>query len=84
MQGSVMGPIKAAVNMDTIGKKMLESPNELYSYKNLVGIPALEMIDDVASIEKCGLNSVMANSKINCEIEMKKLPLNEKSANKYI
>ena len=33
MQGSVMGPIKAAINMDTIGKKMLQSPNDLYSYK---------------------------------------------------
>ena len=71
MQGSVMGPIKAAINMDTIGKKMLESPNDLFYYKNLVGIPALEMIDDVASIERCGIKSLVANSKINCEIKMK-------------
>ena len=78
MQGRVMGPIKAAVNMDTIDKKMMENPSNLYSYKNLVGIPALEMIDDVASVEKCGVKSLVANSNINDYIEMKKLTLNDK------
>ena len=56
---------------------MLESPNELYAYKKLVGIPAIEMIDDVASIERCGMKYLVANSKINAYIEMKKLTLND-------
>ena len=40
--------------------------------------PALKMIDDVASIEQCGVKSLAANSRINCQIEIKKLPLNRK------
>ena len=82
MQGSVLGPIKASAHMDTIGKTALEDTDNLFMYKNMVGIPPIEMIDDVASIEECGVNSVLPNSKVNCKIEMKKLPLNKKKCKK--
>ena len=75
MQGSVLGPIKASVHMDTIGKTALENNENLHMYKNLVGIHSIEMIDDVACIAECGVKSIKANANINCKSEMKKLPL---------
>ena len=71
MQGSVFGPIKASAHMDTIGKTALENRENLFLYKNVVGIPPNEMIDDVACIEECGVKSVIANVNVNCKIEMK-------------
>ena len=40
------------------------------------------MIDDVASISECGVESLNANTFINTKIEMKKLPLNVKKCKK--
>ena len=42
MQGSVLGPIKASVHMDTIGKSALEDTDNLFMYKNMVGVPPLK------------------------------------------
>ena len=41
--------------MDRIGKKALEGTDNLFMYKNIVGVPPIEMIDDVASIEECSV-----------------------------
>ena len=81
MQGSVLGPIKAAVHMDKIGQSSTEN-EQLYSYKNIVEVPAIKMIDDVASIKKCGANALIENAHINCQVEMKKLPLNKNKCKK--
>ena len=68
MQGGVWGPLKSAVQIDDIGKKCLNTGKYLYKYKDSVDILPPAMIDNVAVIGKCGLDSVMLNSNINTEI----------------
>ena len=72
-RGSVLAPIKASAHMDKIGTNSLENRNNLYVYKESVGIPPLEMIDDVVSIAKCGVDSTKSNTLINSSIEMKQV-----------
>ena len=43
----------------------------LYKYKDSVGVPALEMVDDIADIQKCGTNAVKANAIVNTFVEHK-------------
>lgn len=73
MQGTVLAPIKCALQVDTIGKECMEKNENIYLYKNLVSIPPLALIDDVAAISECGHKSVKLNCFINTKIEMKKL-----------
>ena len=54
----------------------------LYFYKKSIGIPSLEMIDDIASISQCGVKSIKANTFINSNIEMMKLTMNSKKCKK--
>ena len=44
----------------------------LYTYKRLIKIPPLGFVDDLATINVCGIDSVMANVFINTQIEMNK------------
>lgn len=73
MQGSVFGPLKCAVQVDTLGRDTLIEDYGLYKYKDAVNITPLAMIDDVASISTCGIMSLEINAKINAHIESKKL-----------
>ena len=75
-QGSVIGPTCAAVQVDTIGKDAMEDNKHLYMYKKVVGIPPLGMIDDVANVAECGVDSVMDNAYIVAKFEQLKLELN--------
>ena len=72
MQGTVWGGIFCTTSMDKLGKLKYENPDMLYSYKGLVGVPALEMVDDILDIQKCGIQSVKANAIVNTFIEHKK------------
>ena len=61
--------------MDKLGKYKYEDPDSLYMYKGVVGVPALEMVDDIIDIQKCGVNAVKSNAIINTFIEHKKLEM---------
>ena len=63
--------------MDIIVKEALEKSENLYSYRNLVTIPPLEKIDDIITINTCGIDSLCMNIFVNKKVEMKKLKLNE-------
>ena len=76
-QGSVFGPLKCSVQIDTIGRDCLIEDEGLYKYKNAVRIPPLAMIDDVLAVTKCGIDSLEVNSLINMKIEAKKLRLSD-------
>ena len=76
MQGSVLGPIRCGAHIDTIGKRSINAELDMYVYKGTVTIPPLEMIDDIATITKCGLPSLQMNNYINRQVEMKKLRFN--------
>ena len=72
MQGTVWGGIFCTTAMDKLGKIKYENPELLYSYKNSVGILALEMVNDIPDIQKCGVDSVKSNQIVNTFIENKK------------
>ena len=75
-QGGVTGPLCCAVHTDAIGKDSLESGEHLYLYKGKVGIPTLAMVDDLAKISECGIDSTKDNAFINARIEQDKLLFN--------
>ena len=45
-------------------------------YKGVVGIPTLAMVDDLAKISECGLDTTKDNAYINARIEQDKLLFN--------
>ena len=75
-QGGVTGPLCCSVQTDDIGKKSLENGEHLYLYKGIVGIPTLAMVDDLAKVSECGVNSVKDNAYINAKIEQDKQSFN--------
>ena len=75
LQGGVWGPIECSVQIDTLGKETLNDTEELYKHKNMVKLPPLAMIDDIAAITKSGVQSIIMNAKINAKIESKRLEL---------
>ena len=77
MQGSVWGSICCVVLMDKLGKLAYSDPKMLYYYKNLVGTPPLQMVDDVLAIQKCSDKSLMMNKTINTFIDLEKLSLSK-------
>ena len=82
MQGSVLGPIKTAVQIDSLGKECMEKGENLYSYKKSVSVPPLSFIDDIAAFSKCGQKSLEMNAFLNTKIEMKKLEMNRDKCKK--
>ena len=77
MQGSVMGPIKAAVQIDTVGKECIQNRENLLQYKKTVDIPPLSFIDDILAFSKCGQNSIKLNCFLNAKIQSKRLWFSE-------
>ena len=73
MQGTVPGPIKACVQVDTIGRDCYSYSEGLFLYKECVLVPPISMCDDIASISKCGIDAIKTNAIINSKIESKKL-----------
>ena len=73
MQGTVAGPIKATVQIDTLGRDCYERREGLFTYNDCVSIPPLSMCDDIASFALCGVDSVVTNAIVNAMIESKKL-----------
>ena len=73
MQGTVMGPIKASIQLDTLGRDCYERQEGLYLYNDCVSVPPLMMIDDLVSFSNCGPESIVTNAIINSKIESKKL-----------
>ena len=78
MQGTVLGPIKASVQQDTLGRDCYERQEGLYLYNGCVSVPPLQMIDDVASFSICSTQSIVTNAIINAKIESKKLEFGPK------
>ena len=69
MQGTVVGPLKACVQVDTLGRDCYLYGEGLFMYKGGVYLPPLSMCDDVASISHCGVESIKTNAIINAKIE---------------
>ena len=77
LQGSVFAPIKCSVQVDTLGRDCLRTGDGIYSYKDVIDVPALAMVDDVLGVSKCGDASIELNSIVNVKMESKKLRLSQ-------
>jgi hypothetical protein len=78
MQGGVLTPLKCSVQMDTLGKEMMENiecGKMMYKYKDCVRIPVLTFIDDALSVTDCGPNSVKVNACVQSKMDTKRLEL---------
>ena len=79
MQGSVFSSLKCCVSVDTLGRDCLSSEEDvgLHTYKGIVSVPPLSVVDDILSVSKCGVKNLEANSSINVKIESKTLTLGD-------
>ena len=82
MQGSVWGPLCCTATMDKIGQKAYKSGAPLYTYKGMISIPPLGMVDDELTIAECGPNATLTNAFMNNFTESKKLQFGIKKCNK--
>ena len=73
MQKGTFGPMQCSNSIDTIGKKCMARREHLFTYKKIVSITPLAMVDDLLAVAPCNIKSVSANVFINTQIEMKKL-----------
>ena len=81
MQGGTFGPMQCSNSIDSIGKKCISRQEHLYSYKKLVKVTPLAMVDDLLAVAPCGMDSLAVNVFINTRIEMKKLKFHTPDAN---
>ena len=72
-QGGVFGSLQCSNSIDTLGKKCFNTGEHLFTYKQIVKIMPLSMVDDLLAVAKCGNESFAVNTYINAQIEMKKL-----------
>ena len=56
-----------------MGRDCYTDMEGLFLYKNMVQVPPLGMIDDIASFAECNVDSLKTNAIINSKIESKKL-----------
>ena len=77
MQGTVWANMFCVVLLDRLGKLVYSDPKLLFYYKEEIAIPPLEMVDDVLSVQKCGIESSRINQTINTFMESEKLTLSE-------
>lgn len=82
MQGTVWGSLFCTATMDKLGKIKYKNEEMLYKYKGEVGVPALEMVDDIADVQRCGTDAVKANAVVNTFAEHKKLTLSRSKCSK--
>ena len=77
LQGSVFGPLKCSIQVDTLGRDCLKRDVGLYLYKNVISVPPLAMIDDILGVTNCNEEAIELNSIVNVKIEAKKLRLSQ-------
>ena len=75
MQGSVFGPIKSTIQIDTLGRDCQKNNQGLFKYKNILSIPPLALIDDCLGFSTCSTDAVQLNAILNSKITSKKLRL---------
>ena len=59
-------------SIDVVGKHCKDN-KKFYSYKNMVNVIPLAMVDDLLAITRCGMESIDMNTTINSITELKKL-----------
>ena len=65
MQGSVFGPIKSTILIDTLGRDCLSYNKGMFKWKNVLDLTSLALIDDCLGFSKCGSDAVECMCPIN-------------------
>ena len=66
---------------DVVGKYCQDN-KKFYSYKNMVNVIPLAMVDTLLAMTRCGMESIDMNTSINSMIELKKLKFHTPEENK--
>ena len=77
MQGSVFGPIKSTIQIDTLGRDCQSYNKGMFRYKNVLNLTPLALIDDCLGFSRCNADAVELNAIINSKISSKKLRLSD-------
>ena len=77
MQGETLAPSECSVQVDSVGKECVEDHKHLYTYKDIVKVPPLTMVDDIIAVSKCGSDTVETNAYLNAKTNVKKLQYGE-------
>ena len=73
-QGDVNSTTKCTVTVNDVSEKHEENlENSIYKYKTSVPVPPLGMVDDIANIARCGLDSALASAHLNAQTNHKNL-----------
>ena len=85
MQGSVPGPILCSNQLSKLSNKMFKE-GSVYMYLKKIPVPALIMVDDIATIQTCGsIESMDLNIKCESFVKSKKLKFQvEKGKCQYV
>ena len=73
LQGTVFAPLKCAIQFETFSSDAMETDEgeTMYKYKGTVYIPPLQMVDDIMTVSKCGIQAVTINAHLNAKIKSK-------------
>ena len=72
-QGGTFGPLECSNSIDKIGKNCIDNGKHLYTYKQMVKVAPLAMVDDLFAMSNCGQESLALNTYMNTQVELKKL-----------
>ena len=78
LQGTVITPLKCSIQLDSLGKEICSDKNlseTLYKFKGFLKIPPLALIDDLLTINTCGINSVKMNGLVQSKVDSRRLEL---------
>ena len=64
--------------MDKLCKLVYNDEQLQYQYRGKVGVPPLEMVDDIVTASTCGSTAVALNQTVNTFVDLKKLKLSKK------
>ena len=82
MQGETLAQLECSVCVDIFGKECLHQKKLLYFYSGKVRITQLALIDDVASISRCGIESLKMNPYLNPKTNLKRVQYGEDKCHK--
>ena len=68
--------------IDKLGKFKYENPESLFKYKGVIGVPSLEMVDDIIDIQNFGVDAIKSNALVNSFIAHKKLEMGQSKCHK--
>ena len=65
MQGTVWGSLFCTTTMDKLQKHVYQNEELLYKYKGEISVPPIQMVDDILTVQKCGMASSAISTEVN-------------------